>query len=202
MELSFYIADLMGVAVFAIAGTLLAFRKQMDGFGVVVLASVTAIGGGTTRDLILDVPVFWLHDATYFIVIGAAALGTIIWLRFKAYIPLNRLLIADALGIAFFTVLGTEKALQAGVSPMVAIILGTMTAVFGGLLRDVMARDIPMVLKSELYATTCIAGAIVFVALYDFNQSIAMVAAMLTTLILRFGAIRYHWSLTVFKEHR
>lgn len=202
MELSFYIADLIGVAVFAIAGTLLAFRKQMDGFGVVVLASVTAIGGGTTRDLILDVPVFWLHDATYFIVIGAAALGTIIWLRFKAYIPLNRLLIADALGIAFFTVLGTEKALQAGVSPMVAIILGTMTAVFGGLLRDVMARDIPMVLKSELYATTCIAGAIVFVALYDFNQSIAMVAAMLTTLILRFGAIRYHWSLTVFKEHR
>lgn len=202
MELSFYIADLMGVAVFAIAGTLLAFRKQMDGFGVVVLASVTAIGGGTTRDLILDVPVFWLHDATYFIVIGAAAFGTIMWLRFKAYIPLNRLLIADALGIAFFTVLGTEKALQAGVSPMVAIILGTMTAVFGGLLRDVMARDIPMVLKSELYATTCIAGALVFVVLYDFNQSIAMVAAMLTTLILRFGAIRYHWSLTVFKEHR
>lgn len=202
MELSFYIADLMGVAVFAIAGTLLAFRKQMDGFGVVVLASVTAIGGGTTRDLILDVPVFWLHDPTYFIVIGVAALSTIIWLRFKAYIPLNRLLIADALGIAFFTVLGTEKALQAGVSPMVAIILGTMTAVFGGLLRDVMARDIPMVLKSELYATTCIAGAFVFVLLYDINQSIAMVAAMLTTLILRFGAIRYHWSLTVFKEHR
>ncbi len=202
MELSFYIADLMGVAVFAIAGTLLAFRKQMDGFGVVVLASVTAIGGGTTRDLILDAPVFWLDDPTYFIVIGAAALGTIIWLRFKAYIPLNRLLIADALGIAFFTVLGTEKALQAGVSPMVAIILGTMTAVFGGLLRDVMARDIPMVLKSELYATTCIAGAIVFVVLYDLNQSIAMVPAMLTTLVLRFGAIRYHWSLTVFKEHR
>lgn len=201
MDLWFYIADLAGVAVFAIAGTLLAFRKQMDGFGVVVLASVTAIGGGTTRDLILDVPVFWLHDPIYFIVIGIAALFTITWLRFKAFIPLNYLLAADALGIAFFTVLGTEKALQAGVSPMVAIILGTMTAVFGGLIRDVMARDIPMVLKSELYATTCIAGAVVFVLLYDVQQNLAMIAAMLTTLFLRYGGIRYHWSLTVFKEH-
>ncbi|WP_194757106.1 trimeric intracellular cation channel family protein [Aliidiomarina indica] len=198
----FYIADLAGVAVFAVAGTLLAFRKQMDGFGVVVLASVTAIGGGTTRDLILDVPVFWLHDPTYFLVILLAAMSTIIWLRFKAYIPLNRLLIADALGIAFFTVLGAEKALNTGMSPVIAVIMGTMTAVFGGMLRDVLARDIPLVLKSELYATTCIAGAIIFVVLQPYSANIAMAAAMTTTLALRLGAIRYHWSLTVFKEHR
>lgn len=198
----FYIADLAGVAVFAIAGTLLAFRKQMDGFGVVVLASVTAIGGGTTRDLILDVPVFWLHDPTYFLVILIAAMSTIVWLRFKAYIPLNRLLIADALGIAFFTVLGAEKALNAGMSPVIAVIMGTMTAVFGGMLRDVLARDIPLVLKSELYATTCIAGAIVFVMIQPYSPNIGMAAAMITTLALRLGAIRYHWSLTVFKEHR
>ncbi|MCL4409415.1 trimeric intracellular cation channel family protein [Aliidiomarina haloalkalitolerans] len=202
MDTWFYIADLAGVAVFAIAGTLLAFRKQMDGFGVIVLASVTAVGGGTTRDLILDVPVFWLHDATYFAVIAAAAGVTILWLRLKAYIPLNRLLLADALGIAFFTVLGTEKALNTGVSPVVAIILGTMTAVFGGMLRDVLARDIPMVLKSELYATTCIAGAIIYVALSSWSQTVAMLAAMTVTLVMRFGAIRYGWSLTVFKEHK
>ncbi|MCH8501938.1 MAG: trimeric intracellular cation channel family protein [Aliidiomarina sp.] len=202
MDTWFYIADLAGVAVFAIAGTLLAFRKQMDGFGVIVLASVTAIGGGTTRDLILDVPVFWLHDPTYFAVIAIAAFSTIIWLRYKAYIPLNRLLIADALGIAFFTVLGTEKALNAGVSPIVAIILGTMTAVFGGMLRDVLARDIPMVLKSELYATTCIAGSLIYVLFNSYSQTLAMLAAMTVTLIFRFGAIRYGWSLTVFKEHK
>jgi len=197
----FYIADLLGVAVFAISGTLLAFRKKMDGFGVIVLASLTAVGGGTTRDLILDVPVFWLHDPTYFAVILIAAVATITWLRFKAYIPLNRLLFADALGIAFFTVLGAEKALLAGMSPVIAVIMGTMTAVFGGLLRDVVAREIPLVLKSELYATTCIAGATVFVIIYPFSTRAALVAAMLTTLALRLTAIRYHWSLNVFKDH-
>ncbi|WP_409526200.1 trimeric intracellular cation channel family protein [Nitrincola sp. MINF-07-Sa-05] len=195
-----YITDLLGVAVFAISGTLLAFRKQMDGFGVVVLASVTAVGGGTTRDVILDVTVFWLHDPTYFYVILASAIACIILLRFRPHSQLRYLLIADAFGIAFFTVLGASKALELGVSAFTAIILGTMTAVFGGLIRDVMARDVPMVLKSDLYATTCIAGAIVFVLLYEWHQMIAMSAAMLTTLLLRLGAIRYHWSIQVFKE--
>lgn len=197
----FYVADLLGVAVFAISGTLLAFRKHMDGFGVVVLASLTAIGGGTTRDLILDVPVFWLHDPTYFIVILSAALVTIIWLRYKTHIPVNRLLFADALGIAFFTVLGAERALNAGVSSFTAIILGTMTAVFGGMLRDVVARDVPMVLKSELYATTCIAGACAFVLLYPYSQTLAMIVALILTFSLRMSALRFGWSLPVFKEH-
>lgn len=197
----FYVADLLGVAVFAISGTLLAFRKHMDGFGVVVLASLTAIGGGTTRDLILDVPVFWLHDPTYFIVILSAALVTIIWLRYKTHIPVNRLLFADALGIAFFTVLGAERALNAGVSSFTAIILGTMTAVFGGMLRDIVARDVPMVLKSELYATTCIAGACAFVLLYPYSQTLAMIVALILTFSLRMSALRFGWSLPVFKEH-
>lgn len=197
----FYVADLLGVAVFAVSGTLLAFRKHMDGFGVVVLASLTAIGGGTTRDLILDVPVFWLHDPTYFIVILSAALVTIIWLRYKTHIPVNRLLFADALGIAFFTVLGAERALNAGVSSFTAIILGTMTAVFGGMLRDIVARDVPMVLKSELYATTCIAGACAFVLLYPYSQTLAMIVALILTFSLRMSALRFGWSLPVFKEH-
>src|SRR5690554_5286079 len=197
----FYFADLAGVAVFAVAGTLLAFRKNMDGFGGIVLASVTAIGGGTTRDLILQQPVFSVYDPVYFAVIFGAAVITAIWLRFRAYIPLNQLLYADALGIAFFTVLGAEKALNAGVSPMIAVIMGIMTAVFGGMLRDVLARDIPMVLKSELYATTCIVGGIVFVLLHGWEPRVALVAAMLTTLGLRLCAIRYHWSLPVFREH-
>lgn len=196
----FYLADLAGVAVFAISGTLLAFRKQMDGFGVVVLASVTGVGGGTTRDLILDQPVFWLHDATYFLVILAAAGATIVWLRYKAYLPLNRLQLADALGIAFFAMLGAERALQAEVGPATAIIMGTMTAVFGGMLRDVLAREIPMVLKSELYATACIAGAAVFVLVQQWHPTTAMVLSMLVTLTLRLGALRYHWSLPVFRD--
>ncbi|MCC5879752.1 MAG: trimeric intracellular cation channel family protein [Idiomarina sp.] len=198
----FYITDLLGVAVFAASGTLQAFRKHMDGFGVVVLASLTAIGGGTTRDLILDEPVFWLHDPIYFMVILAAALATIIWLRFKAYIPVNRLLFADALGIAFFTVLGAEKALNVGVSGFTAVILGTMTAVFGGMLRDVVAREVPLVLKSELYATTCIAGATFYVLLQPFSANLAMAVALVTTFSLRMLALRYHWSLPVFSDNQ
>lgn len=196
----FYITDLLGVAVFAVSGTLLAFRKHMDGFGVVVLASLTAIGGGTTRDLILDVPVFWLYDPTYFVVILIAAGITIAWLRLRAYIPINRLLLADALGIAFFTVLGAEKAINAGVGGFTAVIFGTMTAVFGGMLRDVVAREVPLVLKSELYATTCVLGGTAFVLLYPFNATVAMVVALITTFSLRMGALRYHWSLPVFSD--
>lgn len=198
----FYIADLLGVAVFAISGTVLAFRKHMDGFGVVVLASLTAIGGGTTRDLILDVPVFWLYDPTYFIVILGAALITIMWLRLKAYIPLNRLLFADALGIAFFTVLGAEKALSVGVGGFTAVIMGTMTAVFGGMLRDVVAREIPLVLKSELYATTCLTGATFFVLIHPYSPNLAMAVALVTTFSLRMVAVRYSWSLPVFSDNQ
>lgn len=198
----FYVADLLGVAVFAISGTVLAFRKHMDGFGVVVLASLTAIGGGTTRDLILDVPVFWLHDPTYFIVILGAAVITIMWLRLKAYIPFNRLLFADALGIAFFTVLGAEKALSVGVGGFSAVIMGTMTAVCGGMLRDVVAREIPLVLKSELYATTCLVGAIFFVLIHPYSPNLAMLIALATTFSLRIVALRYSWSLPVFSENQ
>lgn len=197
----FYLADLAGVAVFAISGTILAFRREMDGFGAIVLAAVTGIGGGTTRDLILGQPVFWVYDTTYFAVIFIATMATAIWLRYKTYIPLNQLLYADALGIAFFTVLGAEKAIVvAEASPIIAIIMGTMTAVFGGLLRDVIARDIPIVLKSELYATTCIAGATVFVLLYPVHVELAVILSMLTTLSLRFGAIRYQWSVPLLKS--
>lgn len=196
----FYFADLAGVAVFAVAGTLLAFRKEMDGFGAIVLASVTAIGGGTTRDLILHQPVFWVYDPVYFAAIFAAIIFTAVWLRFKAYIPLNQLLYADALGLAIFTVIGAEKALQLELSPVIAVIMGTMTAVFGGMLRDVLARDIPMILKKDLYATTTIAGGIVFVLIYPWHEQVALLVSIMTTTCLRFAAIRFQWSLPVLKK--
>lgn len=201
METIFYWTDHAGVAVFAIAGTLLAFRKRMDGFGVLVLASATAIGGGTTRDLILGLPVFWTHDPAYLYTIVTAALLTIVWLRFKAYLPMNTLMVADAFGLAFFTTMGAEKALAADFPPSVAILMGTISACFGGMLRDVLARDIPMVLKSELYATTCIIGASVYVMLVDYSPLVALPAGMFSTLLIRLGAIKFNWSLTVFHDH-
>ncbi|MGM0525135.1 MAG: trimeric intracellular cation channel family protein [Pseudomonadota bacterium] len=201
MDVLFYWADQAGVAVFAVAGTLLAFRKHMDGFGVIVLASATAIGGGTIRDLILGLPVFWTQDQTYIYTILGSALITIIWLRYKAYIPMTTLQVADAIGLAFFATMGAEKALSADFSPFIAVIMGTISACFGGMIRDVLARDVPMVLKSELYATTCIVGAIVYTLLVPFYPVVALVAGMLSTLIIRLGAIRYQWSLPVFRDN-
>ena len=195
--------DLAGVAVFAISGILMAYKKHMDGFGVVVLASVTAIGGGTLRDMILDLPVFWVQDPSFFYVITLAAFITIIWLRSKDSFPLRYLLFADAIGLAFFNVMGLQKALTYGASPLIAIALGTMTGVFGGLIRDVICREIPLVLKGELYATACILGGVSYVIGLQFglNTVFCMIIGFTLTLTLRLAAMKWHWHLPVFNPH-
>ncbi|MBY6064929.1 trimeric intracellular cation channel family protein [Pseudidiomarina sediminum] len=201
MDLFFYWFDHLGVAVFAISGTLLAFRKNMDGFGVIVLASVTAIGGGTVRDLILGLPVFWVYDPSYLYTILIAAVLTILWLRFRDFIHQKTLLIADAFGLAFFAVMGAQKALLAGFPPLICVVMGTITACFGGMIRDVLARDVPMLLKGELYATTCLAGGSVFVLIAPHNELLALLSGGIITLLLRLGAIKWKWYLAVFQEH-
>ncbi|MDP5041521.1 MAG: trimeric intracellular cation channel family protein [Paraglaciecola sp.] len=195
--------DLVGVAVFAVSGTLMAYKKNMDGFGVVVLASVTAIGGGTLRDMILDLPVFWVQDPSFFYAILAAALITIIWLRTKNTFPIGYLLFADAIGLAFFNVMGLQKALTYGASPLIAIALGTMTGVFGGLIRDVICREIPLVLKGELYATACILGGACYMGAMSLNLSpvLCLSTGFAITLIFRLGAMKWHWHLPVFQAH-
>lgn len=205
MELDYWLhwIDLLGVAVFAVSGTLMAYQQRMDGFGVVILASVTAIGGGTLRDIILNLPVFWTQDPSFLYAILIAAVCTIIWLRFRQTVPMQFLLIADAIGLAFFNVLGLQKAVAFGASPFIAVVMGTMSGVFGGLIRDVICREVPLVLKGELYAVTCIAGGIIyFLSLEAFgNTKIALAAAVVTTLSLRLFAMKHHWHLTVFKPH-
>lgn len=194
--------DLAGVAVFAMSGTLMAYKKQMDGFGVVVLAAVTGIGGGTLRDMILDLPVFWVQDASFFYAILAAALFTIIWLRTNRTFPLGYLLVLDAIGLAFFNIMGLQKALASGASPVVAVALGTMTGCFGGLIRDVICREIPLVLKSELYATTCILGGSLYLLAETLGLEplLCMLLGMACTLVIRLMAMRWHWHLTVFNQ--
>ncbi|MGO2075824.1 MAG: trimeric intracellular cation channel family protein [Pseudoalteromonas sp.] len=193
--------DLIGVAVFAVSGTLIAYNKKMDGFGVVVLAIVTAIGGGTLRDVILDVPVFWLHDQSYFIAILASVFVTTRLINKQRSIPYYHLQIADAFGLSFFAVMGVQKALLAGMPSTTAIIMGVITACFGGVIRDVLAGNIPMLLKGELYAIACIAGGIIYTGsiYFGFVTELAMILAMLTTLILRFAAVKWQLTLHVFK---
>jgi uncharacterized membrane protein YeiH len=200
MELYFHWFDLLGIAVFAISGTLAAWRKQMDGFGVIVLATVTAIGGGTLRDLILDSPVIWLSNNSYFLAIFVAAAFTILMVRNRVLIPNNTLQIADAIGLAFFVIMGTQKALDHGTSGFVAIMMGTMSGVCGGMIRDVLCREIPMVFRGELYAITCIFGGLVYVQLLEFGipQMPAMLSGMAALLALRLAAIRWHLTIPVF----
>lgn len=204
MESYFHWFDLLGIAVFAISGTLAAWRKHMDGFGVVVLASVTAIGGGTLRDLILDVPVIWINDNSYFYAIFIAAGVTILLVRNRLTIPHNTLQFFDALGLAFFVIMGTQKALDYGTSTMVAILLGTMSGVCGGMIRDVLCREVPMVFRGELYAVTCIVGGAVYTTLLTLglSQLSAMLCGMLALLALRLAAMKWQLTIPVFSKHQ
>ncbi|CCQ10425.1 putative membrane protein [Pseudoalteromonas luteoviolacea B = ATCC 29581] len=193
--------DLIGVAVFAISGTLIAHSKHMDGFGVVVLATVTGIGGGTIRDVILDTPVFWLHDSSYFVAIFCAVFISIFVLNRQRNMPAELLQVADAFGLAFFAVMGMQKAVMLNMPDTTVVIMGVLTGCFGGVIRDVLAGEIPLLLKGELYATTCIAGGIVYTQClsFDFGMNTAMWSAMAVTLCLRLAAMRWNWVIHVFK---
>jgi uncharacterized membrane protein YeiH len=192
--------DLLGIAVFAASGTLAAWRKQMDGFGVIVLATVTAIGGGTIRDVILNVPVIWLSNNSYFYAIFIAAGATILLVRKRMSIPNQAFQIADAIGLAFFVIMGAQKALEHGTSAFVAIMMGAISGVCGGMIRDVLCREIPLVFRGELYAVTCIFGGVVYTTMLatGFNSAPAMICGMFACLLLRLAAIRWHLTIPVF----
>lgn len=197
----FYGFDLFGTAVFAIAGALMAGRKSMDLFGVLVVALVTALGGGTLRDMILDNhPVVWVRDDTYITVASLAALGTVLWVRFTGPLPERWLLVADAFGLAVFTVIGTEVALANQTPVSAAIILGTMTGVAGGVIRDVICNEIPLIFHKEIYATACLVGALALVLLKPLGlpMGVEIVFAMALVLGIRLAAIRWHLALPRF----
>ena len=197
-----YLLDLVGVGVFAISGALAAGRKSLDLLGVVVIAVVTAIGGGTLRDLLLDRhPIFWIADPLYIVVIACAALATVAWTR-RFHPPTNTLVIADALGLALFSVTGAQIAQNAGLSPVLVVIMGTMTGTAGGMIRDVLTNEIPMILRPEmeLYATAAIAGITLYLGLEAIGvpRAPAGVAGTVAIAGLRFAAILRNLKLPVF----
>jgi uncharacterized membrane protein YeiH len=190
--------DLLGVAVFAVSGVLAAGRKSLDLLGVAVIAVVTAIGGGTLRDVLLDRhPIFWIANPIYLWVILAATAVTLAYVRF--WIASRRaLLVADALGLAFFTIGGVQITQQAGHADSIALLMGTITGVAGGVVRDILTNEIPLVLRpGRLYATAAIAGAALYLVLAGraVQQEWAALAGMGTTAGLRLAAIM--WGLTL-----
>jgi len=166
---AFHLLDLLGVAVFAVSGVLAAGRKSLDLFGVLVIATLTAIGGGTVRDLLLDRhPIFWIAEPTYLIVISAAALLTIVYVRVRRP-PGDALLYADALGLALFTIAGAQIAETAGLPAIIVVLMATITGVAGGVLRDVLCAEIPLILRRDIYATAAIAGASLYLLAERFG---------------------------------
>lgn len=200
-----FIFEHAGVAVAAISGVLAAENKRVDLFGVVVLALVTALGGGTIRDVVLaGKPVFWIHNPGF--VLNAAITAVVIFFiaRYRN-VPVKFLVAADAFALALFTILGAAKALAAGASGTNAVVLGVITGVAGGIIRDVLVREVPLVFRQQiyLYATAAVCGASVFVlASTRWPQSpVSSFAGLVLILVLRFAAIRWRLTLPLY-EHR
>lgn len=189
-----YMLDLCAVAVCAITATLEAHRRELDLFGVAVIAVISGIGGGTVRDILLGrLPVYWIHDPIY-VVIGMAAAILTFFLGRKVSIPKNFFLLPDAIGLALFTVIGTSVALSLQVHWFIAALMGVITAVFGGVIRDILCNEVPLIFRTDIYATASLIGALLFIALdaLGMGHNPALVAAMIATILIRLAAIRWH----------
>lgn len=193
--------DLIGVAVFAVSGALAAGRKQLDLLGVVVLGLVTAVGGGTIRDLLLDRhPIFWLADWSYVAVIVASALLTVAYVRWRPP-PAGTLLYADALGLAMFSITGAQIAERAGLPAVAGVVLGTITGSAGGAVRDILSAEIPLVLRrGNLYASAAILGTSVYFVLVAAGvaRSLSTWIGMLIIAAVRLASIAWGLQLPVF----
>ena len=197
----FYILDLVGVAVFAVSGTLAAGRTGLDLLGVVVIAALTAIGGGTLRDLLLQRhPIFWTTNAQYLHVILASACLTVcygwVWPP-----PGHALLVADALGLALFALSGAQMAEAMQRPPLIVVLMGTMTGVAGGVLRDVLTAQIPLILRRDSYATAAVVGVTVYLLVQACGvpRSWAFGVGMVVVVALRLLAILWDWHLPIFR---
>ncbi len=186
-----YLMALLGVAFFAVSGALRAGDKGMDFFGVLVIAAITATGGGTLRDMLLGTkPVFWIEDTAFLLVSLAAATATVLFARLREP-PSNTLLVTDAFGLSVATVFGAQAAAQAGASPLIVIVMGVTTGVAGGVLRDVLCAEVPLILRKEIYATASMAGAVAYVPLDGLayaNPAITVVP-MVIVFAVRLAAI-------------
>jgi uncharacterized membrane protein YeiH len=200
-----YTLEMLGTAAFAVSGALAASRKRMDIFGFCVLALIPAVGGGTIRDIIIDrVPVFWVSDNRYVAVAIIAALVVFFAPHRRPGIRREVLIWADALGLALFATLGTEICLNYNTGPLVAVMLGVTTAVTGGMIRDIICNEIPLILSREIYATAAFAASLAYV-LADrlaLGDNVALIAGVVTGLAIRGLAIRYNWSLPSFDSSR
>ena len=191
---------IMGICVEAITGALAAGRKKMDFFGVMLIATITALGGGTVRDVLFNTyPLTWVAHPEYLLYTSVLAFFTI-FIAHSLVRIMKLFLILDALGLSAFVILGTQKVLSHGMSPGVAIISGMLTGICGGMLRDILCNDIPLVLRKELYAVIALAGALLFIVLAHFQvpHSINVIVVLISIFITRLIAIFFHIQIPIF----
>jgi uncharacterized membrane protein YeiH len=193
--------DWLGVVAFATTGSLVASRKQMDIVGFTLLGVVTGIGGGTLRDVLLGAPVFWVREPAY--LIACVLVSGLVF--FTAHIPQSRyrfLLWLDAIGLALFAVTGAEKAWHAGADAIVAVTMGVITATFGGIIRDLLGGESPVILSREIYASAALTAAVVFTSLVALGapREVALGTGFAVGLLVRAAALRYGWSLPRYRQ--
>jgi uncharacterized membrane protein YeiH len=185
--------DLLGTAAFAISGVLVAMEKRLDLFGVFIIAFVTAVGGGTLRDLLIgNTPVAWMLESTYIITIVGTVILAIIFREKLKYLR-RSLFLFDTLGIGLYTMVGIEKGLNANLLPVMCIILGTITASFGGVIRDILCNEIPVIFRKEIYATACVVGGLSYFLLrkLPLDDEYVYLAAILIVIGIRLMAVRF-----------
>lgn len=193
----FEFLDSIGTLVFAISGALTAIYKKLDLFGVYCIAFVTAVGGGTIRDVMIGrTPVGWMQDMNYIYIITFGFLLSIVFNRYLDKLRISMFLF-DSIGLGVFTLIGLEKGIEYGLNPLISVILGTLTATFGGVIRDILCNEIPVLFRKEIYATLCIAGGILYFMLKEFHFEQNFISLAVTIFIIgsRLIAFKYNWSL-------
>ena len=200
-NLFIFIIEVLGTIAFAISGIRLAAAKNFDWVGAYVVGLVTAIGGGTLRDLLLAIPVFWMQSWMYLAVTFLSLVIVIIFRRFLVG-GMRTLFIFDAIGLALFVVVGIEKSYAAGFPSWVAIVMGIITGSFGGVTRDILINDEPLFFRKDIYATACLAGGLVYwlvTLIPAATPVLAQVSCAAMVIGLRVAAVHYHWSLPILK---
>jgi uncharacterized membrane protein YeiH len=196
----FHVLDILGVLAFAISGSLVAMRKKLDPFGVFIIAFATSVGGGTLRDVLIGShPVFWMKNTEYiFLIIGAYLFAVLFRKKLK---HLNKsLFLFDTIGLGLYTIMGTEIGLAANFHPLIIISIATMSASFGGVIRDILCNEIPVIFRKEIYATACVIGSIAYLTLnyFNFNINIIYISTGLIVIAIRLIAVIFHLSLPTF----
>ncbi len=198
MELSiFNILDILGTIAFAISGALAAMDRRLDLFGIFIVAFVTASGGGTLRDILIgDTPVNWMQNTIYIYLIGGVTVLAIIFRNKINYLK-KSLFLFDTIGLGVFTITGVEIGIRNGLDPIISIALGAMTGTFGGVLRDILCNEIPVIFRKEIYATACIVGGLVFVIMHSLGAKLDVIYITTSIIVIgiRLAVVKFHISL-------